>query len=74
MPTRNQKRVCRVLTRLADLASEDEEIADALMEPLEAMCEDLSSSDLFGTEGQHDPRGDQREDNWTLDHVEGVDA
>lgn len=49
-----------VLRALATLCDEDvilgREVLERLQEPLDDMLED----DLFGTEGQNDPRGDRR--------------
>ena len=33
----------------------------------------MLSSDAFGTEGQNDPRGDQREGDFSMYYVEGLD-
>lgn len=49
-----------VLRALATLCDDDvilgKEVLERLQEPLDDMLED----DLFGTEGQNDPRGDRR--------------
>ncbi len=68
-----QDRVIEVLHRLADMANADEDDALCLAETLEGMLGELHSNDFFGTEGQNDPRGDFRNGNWHMGHVEGVD-
>lgn len=44
----------------------DDEIADAL----EAVIEELGSDDVWGTEGQNDPRGDFRNGQWSMWEIE----
>jgi hypothetical protein len=51
----------------------DDYYAEAYAEMLEHMLDMLGQNDVFGTEGQSDPRGDQRNGLWTIDRVEGLD-
>ena len=53
-------KVCLVLARLAAMAGEDKEAAKIISEKLETFLDELQGEDFFGTEGQSDPRGDQR--------------
>lgn len=54
---------------------EDEGSAEVLADVLDVLLDDLRGEDFFGTEGQCDPRGDQRDDaEYSMWHVEGVDA
>lgn len=66
------ERVILVLNRLAKIA-EDEDEAESISGPLEMMLSDLHGEDFFGTEGQCDPRGDFRDDEWNMSYVQGVD-
>lgn len=78
--TKNQARVLKVLERMREQVAQDKEMAAMYADALEGMLGDISCEDGFGTEGQCDPRGDQRtaDDNgwavWTMGNVEGVDA
>ena len=56
----------KVLPRLAELIKEDEVLAERLQESLENLLDEYQEDDGFGTEGQLDPRGDQREGDWSL--------
>ena len=62
-----------VFDRLKNLCQEDEDFANLLTESIDEMLEDWKDKDVFGTEGQTDPRGDQRDDVWNMYHVEGFD-
>lgn len=73
-PTKTQQRVAKVLERMASLAATNEDDAEVLADELDRMLTDLHESDFFGTEGQCDPRGDFREGDWSMAHVEGVDS
>ena len=39
---------------------------------LDSLLDDYSMDDGFGTEGQSDPRGDNRDEEFSMFHVEGV--
>ena len=71
--TVKQRRVVKVLDRLKAMAKENESDAEGIADMLEDGITELHSCDFFGTEGQSDPRGDFREDNWSMSHVQGVD-
>lgn len=51
----------------------DEEALGDLCSQLDTALDELHSCDFFGTEGQCDPRGDFRDDSWSLYYVQGVD-
>jgi hypothetical protein len=68
-----QRRVKKVLERMMDMYDQDEANADMFSEMLEASLNELSYEDAFGTEGSSDPRGDFREDGWSMKFVQGVD-
>lgn len=69
-----QRRVAVVLERMLAMARDNEDDAEMLAEALDTMLTDLHGNDGFGTEGQCDPRGDFRNDRWSMTRVEGVDA
>lgn len=76
MSYKTQDRVIKVLKQMIELAKENGEYAQAFSQPLDRMLDVLHLDDCFGTEGQNDPRGDQRNSNdleWSMDHVEGID-
>ncbi len=56
--SRNLKQVLERLTAHA-LETRDEE-RQAFCDDLNRFLDDLAGQDAFGTEGQNDPRGDQR--------------
>lgn len=66
------KRVITVLDRMIDLINEDEEYAELFSDYLDDMLEDLLYHNIFGTEGQSDPRGDGRDSEWNIWQVQGV--
>lgn len=68
-----QIRVLKVLENIKQLVEEEEYYADAFSEYLDTMLDDMNGQDIFGTEGQQDPRGDMRNDSWSMNYVEGVD-
>jgi len=70
---KQQERVVTVLGRLTIMAGKDEYFAEAISVDLEPLLDDILSQDGFGTEGQCDPRGDQRDFGWSMYKVEGVD-
>lgn len=71
--TTQQHRVITVLNRMVKQCEEDDDNASAYSDHLEVMLDDLSSNDFFGTEGQCDPRGDQRDEVFTMYYVQGID-
>ena len=70
---KTQQRVVLVLERKIKMLKEDEDDADMFSEYLDIMLDDIRSEDGFGTESQRDPRGDGRDDNWSMGRVEGID-
>jgi len=68
-----QKRVLKVLSRIQKMVEESEDEAIFISEALNNMLEDLSMNDAFGTEGQMDPRGDMRDETYSMDFVQGID-
>ena len=68
------KRVKKVLERMIDLVEKDGNFADSFSTILESGLEDMACDDEFGSEGQVDPRGDGRNGDFNMDHVEGVDT
>lgn len=76
MMNKQQKRNQLVLERLIEMSSGDKDDAKCIAEAVEYMLDTLQGNDFFGTEGQCDPRGDQRDDKvaYTMYHVDGIDA
>lgn len=70
---KQQKRIKLVLERVIKACEEDASDAKVWSEWIDNVCEYLSEEDFFGTEGQSDPRGDQRDNSWTMWRVEGID-
>ena len=68
-----QKRVLKVLSRIQKMVEESEDETIFISEALNNMLENMSMDDAFGTEGQMDPRGDMRDDTYSMDFVQGVD-
>lgn len=73
MSFKTKLRVEKVLERMIELVKDDDDYAIMFSEGLEEMLNDIYMDDGFGTEGQCDPRGDFRNDNWSMNRVEGVD-
>ena len=70
---KTQLRISYVLSKLSMLAIEDEDFAVAFYNDLENLLTNIHSQDGFGTEGQNDPRGDFRDDDWSMDNIHGID-
>lgn len=51
----------KVLAKIGESIKTDPNDGPVYLERLNAMLDDLRSEDFFGTEGQLDPRGDQRD-------------
>jgi hypothetical protein len=62
-----------VFDRIKEMAAEDEDDCNILLNAFDKMLSDLNCDDFFGTEGQSDPRGDFRNGEWSMFNVEGVD-
>lgn len=71
---RQQDRVVRVLNNMIRLCEKDETYVEMFSEILDDVLDDINHDDGFGTEGQDDPRGDFRNGEWHMWHVEGVDS
>jgi len=74
MQSLGQERVVTVLKRMIELAIADNEDSEMLADLLEDFLSEIQSNDGFGTEGQSDPRGDFRNGEWSMYHVEGIDG
>lgn len=72
--TEQQQRVLKVLERISDQVKADEDDSQMFSLYLEVMLDEMTQNDAFGTEGQCDPRGDQRDERWAMGHVQGVDT
>lgn len=68
-----QVRLNKVLDRLKGLNKSDPDFSGDFSPLLDNLLEELHQCDFFGTEGQSDPRGDFRNDDWSMNRVEGVD-
>ena len=71
--TKTQQRLAVVLDRIKAMSATSEDDAEMFSGCLNEMLDDLQDADAFGTEGQYDPRGDQRDGWWSMHRVEGVD-
>lgn len=70
---KTQLRVKTVLERIMEQVLEDEKEAEQYSIELDSMLGTLLSEDFFGTEGQKDPRGDERDGIWSMQRVQGID-
>ncbi len=68
-----QERITVVCGRIVETSIADEAMAEVYATGLQAMLTSLEDNDFFGTEGQCDPRGDQRDEEWSMDNVQGLD-
>lgn len=64
--TKYQKNLATVLPRILKLVEDDEDFAEYLVDCLEIDLDEWASNDGFGTERQCDPRGDFRNQEWSL--------
>lgn len=55
-----RKTAAAVLVRLADVIKDNVDTGNELVTRLNGMLDEALDDDLFGTEGQLDPRGDRR--------------
>jgi hypothetical protein len=74
MATKQQERVIKVLDNMKAMALENEDDAEMFAEGLDFYLNELNGEDAFGTEGQSDPRGDFRDGDWSMKHVQGIDG
>lgn len=68
-----QQRVVKVLERMIEMTKDSEDDAEMFSDELDAMLDQIASNDGFGTEQSIDPRGDFRDDDWSMWNVQGVD-
>lgn len=71
--SKTQERVKKVLNKMIQLSEEDNNFADLFSASLERCLTELKDEDQFGSEGQCDPRGDGRDGDFSMDHVQGID-
>lgn len=70
----HRARVLLVLERITNEVRDcDKGDLEVRAEELETMLQGLAENDYFGTELQNDPRGDGRNGEWHMWHVEGID-
>lgn len=62
-----------VFNHIIALAQEDDQFRKEIIDQLNIILDDMYEVDAFGTEGQTDPRGDQRNGIFTMYNVEGYD-
>ena len=61
MKKADKKNIGAVLRLLANLCDAEPETAASIAEEMNDLLDELYLEDFFGTEGQLDPRGDQRD-------------
>lgn len=62
-----------VFNRIIALAQDDDAFRKEIIDQLNIILDDMYEVDAFGTEGEIDPRGDQRNGVFTMYNVEGYD-
>jgi hypothetical protein len=62
-----------VLNRATALAQEDDNFRQHFFDHLNILFDNLFEDDILGTEGQNDPRGDQRDGEFTMTNIQGYD-
>lgn len=62
-----------LLSRTKVLAQDNENFRKEFLSSLNMIFDDMFENDVFGSEGQTDPRGDQRNGIFTVHNVEGYD-
>lgn len=72
--TKQQQRTKLVLERMIQQVIEDEDYCEMYSDMLETGLWGLQCEDAFGTEGQCDPRGDFRDERFTINYVQGIDV
>jgi len=70
---KTQERVVKVLERMVEMCKLEADYAEEFSDALEPMLTEFHYDDGFGTEGALDPRGDFRDGEWSMNHVQGVD-
>lgn len=62
-----------VSNRIIALAQDYEDFRKEYIDQLNIILDEMFENDMFGTEGQTDPRGDQRDGEYTMYNVQGYD-
>jgi len=55
-----------VMERMIKMAEEEEHYLEYFVEDINNMLDSQNEDDMFGTEGQCDPRGDFRDGEWSM--------
>lgn len=74
-PARKRERLVAVITRILNIATagSDKDVKEWTSR-IDDMLACALDNDAFGTEGQSDPRGDQRNGHFSMSNVEGIDT
>jgi hypothetical protein len=65
-----KKNLITVLNRISnDVSISDDETVELWASAFDEMLDNLKDNDFFGTEGQNDPRGDNRNAKWTIKNI-----
>ena len=56
----------KVLNRMIEMAEEEDYYLRYFVEDIDNLLDSMNSEDMFGTEGQCDPRGDFRDGEWSM--------
>ena len=70
--TKNYKRIEKVLSQVLKLSAQPE-YAKLFVDKLDTLFDEMLADRQLGIDGQDDPRGDQRDDFYTMGYVRGVD-
>lgn len=71
--TDQQQRVLLILDRIKEQVQKDQYNGEVYSDFLENMLNKMLGCDIFGTEGQCDPRGDMRDHDYSMWNVQGYD-
>ena len=66
MYNQDQYLVLKVLSRIKERVEDDPEQAEEFAIALDHMLDWMLGNDSFGSEGSDDPRGDFRDDDWSI--------
>lgn len=69
-----QTRVRLVLERILSMVKASADNADMFSAEFDIMLDYLHNEDVFGDQGENDPRGNMTQGKWSMAHVQGVDA
>lgn len=67
---KQKERIKKVVDRLPD---DDNQMLNQISECIDIELDEIHQMDGFGTEGQADPRGDFRDNEWSMWNVQDVD-